>query len=489
MSVPGYSPLESTSPTAFGKYAALSHCWGKGKPLLLTGTSLGKLRQAIPTIDLPPLFLDAIMLARRLQIPYLWIDSLCILQDSTEDWEREAAMMSNVYADAWVVFAAHTAKDSLGSLLSAPRVPDTQSVAIQCVGPADTQATVYARHARTGSHNLDSTHGHSRARPGSYYPDTTRDNSSPSPALKNTSYLQTSLLSNRGWVFQERILATRMIHFTRWEAVWECGTEIRCECSSSPRSGRGEGFIKPNFVTQQQPSDGDISDMWRSMVNLFTARDLTFSKDRLPAIAGLAAAMKQLTSATYLQGLWSDDLPRSLLWERNPESRDHSRRCPDVPSRSWASVTGSIWNTYPSTLEFLIEVQKYSESTPNSSHSFKANDMGMMLKGSFADGQFDIRSYDRGGPVFSYRDDSGSRHRILGELRLDVDEGPIELVTGEKCTLLLGVDGGRWQTWLVLKKRRGAEATYRRVGKLRTTDYDPSCNLAQALSRRTVKLV
>lgn len=217
---------------------------------MLTESSLGKLRQAIPTEDLPPLFLDAITLARRLHISYLWIDSLCILQDNIEDWEREAVKMSSVYADAWVVFAAHTARDSLGSMLSTPRVSDTQSVAIPCVVPDGTQATVYARHTQTSSYTVDSTHGHSRARPGSNHTDTTRDPSVPQSWGEN-GYLERSLLSSRGWALQERILATRMIHFTRWEAAWECGTEIRCECGYPPCKGLVGLFLKPNFVTQQ----------------------------------------------------------------------------------------------------------------------------------------------------------------------------------------------------------------------------------------------
>lgn len=149
----------------------------------------------------------------------------------------------------------------------------------------------------------------------------------------------------------------------------------------------------------RRPSD--IFAGWLNMVCLFTASNLTFSKDRLPAMAGLAAAMQRFTSATYLHGLWSDDLPRSLLWEIRKEVSNPKRRCPYVPSWSWASITGWTINSYSMGWEFLIEVQMYSQAAPNSNCLFGANDMGILLAGSFADGQFDIRSYNRGGPVFS----------------------------------------------------------------------------------------
>jgi hypothetical protein len=224
-----------------GRFAALSHCWGKAKPLRLTKESLARLQQAIPTEEFPPLFHDAVILARRLKIPYLWVDSLCIIQDDHEDWERESVKMASVYSNAWVVFAAHTAKDSSESLLSAPRLPGTRSVAMECVGPGGVHGTVHVRRVvGDGNAIVDRTRGHVRWR---------REEPWDDPQL-----LPPSLLSTRGWVFQERILATRTIHYTHWEAVWECGTEIRCECGYPPEPNHHGQMFKPNFTRPQEAS-------------------------------------------------------------------------------------------------------------------------------------------------------------------------------------------------------------------------------------------
>ncbi|KAK4113670.1 HET-domain-containing protein [Canariomyces notabilis] len=385
-----------------GRFAALSHCWGKRKPLTPTRESLAKLQQAIPTEDLPPLFHDAVILARRLQIPYLWVDSLCIMQDDYEDWEREAVRMASVYSNAWVVFAAHTAKDSSESLLSAPRLPGTRSVAMECVGLEGVHGTIHVRYAGLGGcDSFDRTGGHNRWRHEERLP-------------LDFKFFEPSLLANRGWVFQERILAKRTIHFTHWEAVWECGTEIRCECQ--------------RLTARLEALDSDIHLQWLQLVVRFTGLELTFDNDRLPAMAGLATSMQRLTSATYLQGLWSDDLPRGLLWAS--DSR-RSRRCVNVPSWSWGSVTGRIQAVLYPTGDFLIEVIDFGLDTLIASPSYLANEAGIRLRGQIIDGRFAViapssyteRVVGTNLSTFSYHDKStGVRWLIEGRLQLDIEQ-------------------------------------------------------------------
>ena len=64
--------------------------------------------------DLPSNYRDAITITRRLGYKYIWIDSLCIFQDLSEDWIREAAAMSKVYSSSAVTVAAVWAQDSHG---------------------------------------------------------------------------------------------------------------------------------------------------------------------------------------------------------------------------------------------------------------------------------------------------------------------------------------------------------------------------------------
>ncbi|KAF1830317.1 heterokaryon incompatibility, partial [Decorospora gaudefroyi] len=79
------------------QYATLSHCWGNAKALRLTAASFRDLSTGVAISELAKIFQDAIFTARSLGIGLLWIDSLCILQDSEEDWQGESAVMSEIY--------------------------------------------------------------------------------------------------------------------------------------------------------------------------------------------------------------------------------------------------------------------------------------------------------------------------------------------------------------------------------------------------------
>lgn len=92
-------------------YATLSHCWGRN-PIIRTLTSrLEEFHRGIPLHELSKSFREAITVARHLKVQYLWIDSLCIVQDSQEDWTREASTMSKVYRYALINIAATGASD------------------------------------------------------------------------------------------------------------------------------------------------------------------------------------------------------------------------------------------------------------------------------------------------------------------------------------------------------------------------------------------
>ena len=101
-------------------YATLSHCWGKNPTFLrLTEQNLHRLHDAIDLHELPKTFRDTIVLCRRLNLQYLWIDSLCIIQEgegSKEDWLRHVTEMRNVYRHGLVNIAASRAADATHGL-------------------------------------------------------------------------------------------------------------------------------------------------------------------------------------------------------------------------------------------------------------------------------------------------------------------------------------------------------------------------------------
>ena len=108
-----------------GQYCTLSHCWGSPykKPLCLLSQNKARFLEGISIVDLPATFRDAVAVTRALGIRYLWIDSLCILQDSYDHWMQESAIMGAIYENAYVRLSADSAEDSsegLGSVLAMP---------------------------------------------------------------------------------------------------------------------------------------------------------------------------------------------------------------------------------------------------------------------------------------------------------------------------------------------------------------------------------
>jgi hypothetical protein len=106
--------IENLTPDS--RHATLSHCWGykSDTGYQATTSNLRDLKERIQYADLPRTYCDAISVCRALKVRYLWIDSLCIIQDSKEDWEREAANMAYVYSNSYLSILADWSTDSDG---------------------------------------------------------------------------------------------------------------------------------------------------------------------------------------------------------------------------------------------------------------------------------------------------------------------------------------------------------------------------------------
>jgi hypothetical protein len=97
----------------YAEYVTLSHCWGQYQNLtsITYKANLQGRLEVVCISSLPRTFQDAISYTRRLGISYLWIDSLCILQDDKDDWERECVMMGTIYRNSFLTLAATAAED------------------------------------------------------------------------------------------------------------------------------------------------------------------------------------------------------------------------------------------------------------------------------------------------------------------------------------------------------------------------------------------
>jgi hypothetical protein len=93
----GMPPRLLQNTTLCKPYLALSHRWGfQGLPVT-TRENLASRLEGINMDELSQIMRDAIRIVLDLGYRYLWIDALCIIQDSTDDWLSEASKMSSVF--------------------------------------------------------------------------------------------------------------------------------------------------------------------------------------------------------------------------------------------------------------------------------------------------------------------------------------------------------------------------------------------------------
>ncbi|KAK4207964.1 heterokaryon incompatibility protein-domain-containing protein, partial [Rhypophila decipiens] len=341
-------------------YLTLSHCWGsrKSAELLLKTTqhNIRQHHQQIPWADIPPLFRDAISLVRALGHRYIWIDSLCIIQGDDEDWMTESAAMAEIYSNAVLNIAGTAMRNSMSGLFR-PRIHgqgfrdlrasngDKSAASLQGMvlerGALDGD-TIFARISHDRSHEV---------------------------LYGDMGFFRTAMepMLNRAWVFQERLLSRRTLHFSASEVLWECRTCCLCECTGMDRghdlsvrslNARGKtitdtgGYSLPTsdpsrlfqpkkvlFSIMCSMSLGDrpreLLDFWLRLIEEYSFLMLSHQTDRPFALGGIAKRVQSLIpSHKYLAGLWSLDLARALLWMPYP-NKTVIRAGSGTPTWSW----------------------------------------------------------------------------------------------------------------------------------------------------------
>ncbi|KAK3493647.1 heterokaryon incompatibility protein-domain-containing protein [Neurospora crassa] len=319
-----------------GRYATLSHRWASQGMLKLEVNNFKEFEREIPWKKLPKTFQDAIEATRRLGIRYIWIDSLCIIQDSPDgkDWITESAKMTSVYENSYINFAAADAVDS-------------------------TQGCFFDRNP--SSIRPVRLHIDLEPKSGYYY----------AAASHRFAYnVAKAPLYRRGWVYQERTLAPRIIHCCSKQLYWECLESIAsesfpnglphcikcitrgrwrgCECYMWRRIRHPASDINKYLLDGSSLSFDEYFDsliLWVRVVYQYHRLDLTFESDKLVAISGLAKLHSRYLNTRYLAGLWLDYLPVQLLWYRNSRQEDRVSKSYNeyiAPSWSYASIRGPI---------------------------------------------------------------------------------------------------------------------------------------------------
>ncbi|GAB1311880.1 hypothetical protein MFIFM68171_02090 [Madurella fahalii] len=291
------------------RYITLSHCWGnlpderKRQYCLTTENINQRLKDGFSIAELPKTFRDAITMTHRLSIPYLWIDSLCIIQygDNLADWKKEAARMETVFRNAYCTIAATSAKDSDTGFL----LPDS-----------DKQRASYSSSSSSSSSfsssspeylTLHSLHGPVHI----------------SPIADNfETDVNNGLLNTRAWVLQERALSARTIHFSTSQAYFECGHGVRCETLTRIQNSKNLFLSDPDFPRSLRLRAGrDRVLLFQDLFTTYSRLGITVPTDRSLAIAGLEKRLAGVFETRCCFGVVERYLHQSLLWERSREEK------------------------------------------------------------------------------------------------------------------------------------------------------------------------
>lgn len=325
--------ITSTAIPVGVRYVSLSHCWGNVRQMVLLKSNLATYTTSIPIDQLPKTFCDAITTCVDLKIRFLWIDSLCIIQDDKDDWEAEAPRMAEIYTNAYVNLAATASRSDASGLFRPLDRCLISPLIIKIVSEAGT-----VQHLKIESDENFET------------------------------YVNNAPLNSRAWVLQERALSRRILHFANDQIYWQCPSKVDAQFelrmdliekmlpspwhslqqwSATPVTNRElEGNI-PSDQRQElargHPEEHPLLNKWEDIMQAYSACDLTFTSDKLIAVAGLASRMQQLTnwpSTDYLAGLWRHGLETRLLWQCfNPSKKPPNDT---IPSWSWAHINSKV---------------------------------------------------------------------------------------------------------------------------------------------------
>jgi hypothetical protein len=313
-----------------GLYATLSYCWGNADFPTLTSSNYAQLTEGLDEETLPPTIRDAFATTRASSIPYLWIDALCIIQDSEMDKAKEIARMKEIYASSALTIVA-AAAESVSKGFLYPRVHQEILHTI----PVRLQPDVFGT---MSVNELDAVCYDERCEP----------------------------ISKRDWTMQEQLLSNFVLTFTTRTMMWRCCESIKDFGDSlyfpheldSGYNDHDETYslnLHTLLLSQEEAcahKDKALS-CWLRLVTAYSIRVTSFERDKLNALAGIAShpSFSHALGPGYFAGLWQYNLVRQLPWRTSTWHRsladDESFTFErpgryQSPSWSWASLNGGI---------------------------------------------------------------------------------------------------------------------------------------------------
>ncbi|KAJ3526768.1 hypothetical protein NM208_g11027 [Fusarium decemcellulare] len=241
-------------------YVALSYCWGKAKVVTSITSNYESMKRGVTVSIFPQTIQDAIKVTRKLKYRYLWVDAICIIQDSVSDWEAESAKMASVYRDAVLTLSAAVSSAATEGFLDRRHLTAEEKppYLVDWITRGGKKSILGARVIPgLETHTLDGD----------------EDEALP--------------LWFRGWTLQET-----------------------CECEALEKASNSHSFKSLYSIGDPQ----EAYQHWQNTVEEYTCRSLTNSMDKLPAISGIAQVVQNLISSQYVAGLWVDNFISDLSW-------------------------------------------------------------------------------------------------------------------------------------------------------------------------------
>lgn len=294
------------------EFVALSYVWGVAYQLRTTSATIGQFRERLPSSTvtdgddrMPKTVEDAMEVTRALGYRYLWVDALCIVQDSPADLEVQLAQMNHIYGLAAVTIVARSSRSSDSGLpgvsiardwLGGENLTCTLSCGLQ-IGPWDVLDRDFEQYEEM-----------------------------------NGVLADTSCYMWRGWTFQEQILSTRTLEFNRRRLMFWCGrSEPAVECGEAPvpqmrdahhfrRSVRTYvetgGLVPPGKNAWDYMTRDMLIGRWNTIRENYVTRHFTFLSDRRNALLGTASMLQHVLSDVDSSGHILSQIGRELLWHR-----------------------------------------------------------------------------------------------------------------------------------------------------------------------------
>jgi hypothetical protein len=325
-----------------GAYITLTHRWNRETEDCKTTTdNYAERLEGRGFGSLPRLFRDVFTVAEKLDVQYVWIDSICIIQsgDDGADWRREAVKMAQYYQFSLLTVAG-TMPDTEHGFLS-PNTSESPSAG-DSLNPGEGDRTPWANRLVQLPYR-----GEAGAQAGVFYVYRRKARL----VEDYWSLVRGSALFGRGWILQEWLLSTRLLWYTPRGLFFECRSDRpRTECREKIELEVAEADMRSHLQLKASfnCTDKSILDFWYNALQVYSACDLSKTdQDRVLALAGLAKEVRQILvnskpeaeaqNEVYLSGLWLSDIHRGLLWEEHRDAQPW-RSVNGVSSWSWASI-------------------------------------------------------------------------------------------------------------------------------------------------------